>query len=150
MNATSGPPHTNANFLVDLGSGDPNSSNSGFCEVIFPEFRIESAERAKPRHADQDSDPRDGGDRPRHLILRRGVTGALDLYSWWDKARGGKTPERRTVKVALLAEDHSTVICTWYFRRAQPVSLTYSPLNALQGTVLIETIELQFEKMEMR
>jgi phage tail-like protein len=78
------------------------------------------------------------------------VTGSLDLYAWWDKARKGKAPKQRTVKVSLLADDHATVVLTWYFRRTRPLSLTYSPLNALQGTVLIETIELDFETMEMR
>src|SRR5215470_1760499 len=132
-------PHTNSNFLVDLGYGDPNSFNSGFCEVIFPEFRIDAP---KPTA--------DNGSRSEFLILRRGVTGTLDLYEWWNKAREGKAPKARTVEVTLLADDHSTVVFTWYFQQARPVTLSYSPLNAMQGTVLIESIELAFDSMEMR
>ena len=132
-------PHTNSNFLVDLGYGDPNSFNSGFCEVIFPDFRTD-APKGVP----------DNDGRAELLILRRGVTGTLDLYDWWNKARKGKAPKARTVKVTLLAEDHSTVVFTWYFRQARPVSLSYSPLNAMQGGVLIESIELAFDSMEMR
>jgi T4-like virus tail tube protein gp19 len=132
-------PHTNSNFLVDLGYGDPNSFNSGFCEVIFPEFRIGAP---KPV-ADTDS-------RSELLTLKRGVTGTLDLYEWWNKARKGKAPKARTVKITLLAEDHSTVVFTWYFRQARPVRLSYSSLNAMLGTVLIESIELAFDSMEMR
>ena len=130
--------HANSNFLVDLGYGDPNSFNGGFCEVIFPEFRI-----------DVDRNPQDNA-RSQILILRRGANGVLDLYDWWNKAREGKAPKARTVKVVLLAQDHSTVVCTWYFRHARPVSLSYSPLNAMQGGVLIESIELAFDSMEMR
>ena len=140
-------PHRNSNFLVDLGYRDPSSLSAGFCEVIFPEFRIDSTAEAGPRDLDQQTQIEAS---PRRLVLRRGVTGSLDLYAWWDKARKGKAPKQRTVKVSLLADDHATVVLTWYFRRTRPLSLTYSPLNALQGTVLIETIELDFETMEMR
>ena len=141
-------PHANSNFLVDLGYGDPNSFNGGFCEVIFPEFHIDVSAPAAA-HSELASDRQDSS-RSQFLILRRGATGMLDLYDWWDKARRGKAPKARTVKVTLLAEDHSAVVVTWYFRRARPVSLSYSPLNALYGGVLIESIELAFDSMEMR
>ncbi len=143
-------PHTNSNFLVDLGYGDPRSASAGFCEVIFPEFRIDSHERTEPLQPSPALDHRYVGTSSSYLILRRGATGLRDLYGWWDKARRGKAPQQRTVKISLLAEDHSSVVLTWYFRRARPVSLSYSPLNALQGSVLIESIELEFEMMEMR
>jgi len=141
-------PHANSNFLVDLGYGDPNSFSSGFCEVVFPEFRIAPSVAAE--RPDQAEDGRHNGGGSRFLILRRGATGALDLYDWWNKARRGKAPKAQTIKVTLLAEDHATVVFTWYFRRARPVSLSYSPLNAMQGGVLIESIELTFDSMEMR
>jgi phage tail-like protein len=85
----------------------------------------------------------------RLLILRRGVTGVLDLYNWWNETRKGKAARERTVKVTLLAEDRSPVF-SWYFHRVYPVSLSYSPLNAMNAGVLIESIELTFESMEMR
>ena len=132
-------PHANSNFLVDLGYGDPRSFSGGFCEVIFPEFRINDS------HPSQDDDCRS-----QFLILKRGATGMLDLYDWWNKARRGKSPKERTVTVMLLAEDHSTVVLTWDFHRVRPVSLSYSPLNAMDGGVLIESIELAFDSMEMR
>lgn len=137
-------PYANSNFRVDLGTGDSRGRDAGFCEVILPEFRVDGpadVREAAPPGAVSGSD---------RLILRRGVTGSLDLYDWWNKARRGKAPQRRTVRVELLAPDHGAVVMTWYFRRARPVCLSYSPLNALQGSVLIETVELEFESMEMR
>jgi hypothetical protein len=38
---------------------------------------------------------------------------------------------------------------TWRLRNARPVSLAYSPLDALDGSVLMETIELAFDDVEM-
>ena len=38
---------------------------------------------------------------------------------------------------------------TWRFRNVRPVRLSYSPLHALDGGVLMETIELAFSDVEM-
>jgi hypothetical protein len=51
--------------------------------------------------------------------------------------------------VQLLGEDHATVVLTWRFLRARPVSLSYSPLRALDDGILIETVELEFDAVEM-
>ena len=132
-------PCTGANFLVSFGTGDARAANAGFAEVVFPRFTLDPAE------------PRAGSEATGEtLVLRRGVTGSLDLYTWWNKARHGKAPQRRTVKVELLAEDHESVVMTWLFRNARPLSLAYSPLNALEGSVVVETLELAFDRMEMR
>ena len=132
-------PYVNSNFLVDLGTGDGNSVTAGFAEVIFPAFSIGSTNRSDPARAHESS----------RLILKRGLIGALDLYSWWSSAPRGKTPKRRTVKIELLGEDHSTVVMTWRFRKAYPATLSYSPLRATEGSVVMETVELAFDSMEM-
>jgi len=133
-------PYVNSNFLVDLGTRDRKSVTAGFAEVIFPAFTIES-----PHHG---SDPA-GAHESNRLILKRGLIGALDLYSWWSSAPRGKTPQRRTVKIELLGEDHSTVVMTWRFRKAYPATLSYSPLRATEGSVVMETVELAFDSVEM-
>ncbi len=132
-------PYVNSNFLVDLGTGDGNSVTAGFAEVIFPAFNIGSTNHSDPARAHESS----------RLILKRGLIGALDLYSWWSSAPRGKTPKRRTVKITLLGEDHSTVVMTWLFRKAYPTTLSYSPLRATEGSVVMETVELAFDSMEM-
>lgn len=141
-------PHGSAHFLVEIGRANGRAAEAGFCEVIFPPFvaagptgtRIEGS----PAAADGDASPTD-----EHLVLRRGATGALDLYRWWDAARRGEAPRRRVVTVKLLADDLRTVVLTWRFRNVRPVRLSYSPLRALEGGVLMETIELAFDGVEM-
>jgi phage tail-like protein len=134
-------PYVNSNFLVDLGTGDDNSVTAGFAEVIFPAFSIGSTNLHGSDTARAHESSR--------LILKRGLVGALDLYSWWSSAPRGKTPKRRTVKITLLGEDHSTVVMTWLFRKAYPTTLSYSPLRATEGSVVMETVELAFDSMEM-
>lgn len=141
-------PYGNANFLVDFGDGKAGSAAGGFSEVVFPVFSAGTVAAdtpaqtaSKPETAQTESANR--------LILKRGFIGSLDLYAWWHKARDGRAPKRKTLQVKLLSEDHETVVTTWRFREVRPVSLSYSPLLANEGGILIETVEFAFDRMEM-
>ncbi len=139
-------PHGNAHFLVEIGRTSARTPEAGFCEVVFPRFVAASAGQ-RPASDASASEPA-GAPRDDCLVLRRGATGALDLYEWWQAARSG-AKRGRVVTVKLLADDQATVVMTWRFRNARPVALSYSPLNALDGSVLMETIELAFETVEI-
>jgi phage tail-like protein len=142
-------PYGSSNFLVDFGSGDPRSVSAGFAEVIFPTFAVDPADRRSAEPVEPHGVGSTGGAIGNRLILKRGLIGSLDLYAWWNKARRGKAPQRRTVKIDLLSEDQSTVVLTWRFRNVRPVSLSYSPLRAVEGGIVMETLELAFDNMEM-
>jgi phage tail-like protein len=134
-------PYTGSNFLVSIGEDDGRAPAAGFAEVYFPPFVV-----------DRTREPGVSPDPPATsvLVLRRGVTGRLDLYHWWnDTRRSPAEPPLRTVTVQLLGEDHATVVLTWRFLRAHPVSLSYSPLRAMDDSVLMETAELAFAAVEM-
>lgn len=143
-------PLGSANFLVEIGAANGRAPAAGFAQVIFPAFTVEAGSSGTGVVAAPVSGAGAlGQGTHRHLVLRRGATGALDLYDWWDQARQGKAPRRRVVKVKLLADDRSTVVMTWRFSNVRPVSLTYSPLDALAGAVLMETIELAFDTVAL-
>ncbi len=143
-------PYRNSNFLVDFGRGDSGAPLAGFAEVIFPDFIVGQPEGPQRPHV-VPPQPVERGDvaAANRLVLKRGVMGALDLYAWWDEARNGTVPRKRTVKVELLGEDQSTVALTWRFDNVRPVSLSYSPLRAMDGGILMETLILEFDRMEM-
>ena len=141
-------PYSGANFLVDFGDGNAWTATGGFSEVVFPEFVILRGKRA-PRAQQPPADSVVERQR-KNLILKRGATGALDLYDWWHKARLGKAPKGRLLQVHLLAEDQRTVVMSWRFTNVRPVALAYSPLRAAETSVLIETLELAFDRMEMQ
>ncbi len=142
-------PYLNSNFLVEFRDEDGHSMTAGFAEVIFPRFMIE---QAAPRQGEpivsQSVDPA-GAAPGNHLVLKRGQSGDLDVYRWWHSARQGKTAKRHTLKIELLGEDQSTVVLTWNFRNVYPVSLSYSPLRAMEGSIVMESVELAFESLEM-
>ncbi len=141
-------PYGNSNFLVDFGTADSRSVTAGFSEVIFPPFKVDrpaaDAEAAGTATGTATNNAIDDC-----LVLKRGLIGSLDLYAWWNKVRRGKAPLRRTLKIELLGEDQSSVVLTWRFRNVRPVSLSYSPLRAAEGGIVIETIALSFDSVEM-
>ena len=134
-------PYGQSNFLVDFGDGAAASAAGGFSEVIFPPFDVEARASGEPATPDEHAS--------QHVILKRGFTGSLDLYRWWDKTRDSRAPERKTLEIRLLSEDHESVVAAWRFRAVRPVRLSYSPLRANEGGIVIETIELAFDRMEM-
>jgi len=142
-------PYGNSNFLVDFGEGDSRSVTAGFAEVIFPQFTFNHARPGPDAPIDSQVAAPANATACNRLVLKRGLIGALDLYDWWNGARHGAAPKQRTVKIELLSEDLTTVVLTWHFRKAYPVSLSYSPLRALDGGIVMESIELAFESMEM-
>jgi len=141
-------PHGNSNFVVEFGSGASRAGRTGFTEVVFAPFTIADSGPGRRAATSPAPAPAASSDAARQrLVLRRGVTGALDLYAWWDQARRGKAPPRRVMNVKLLAEDHATVVWTWRFRNVTPVSLSYSPLRGVDGGILMETIELAYDEV---
>lgn len=137
MTDTRTQPCTGGRFLVSIGEQDGRDAAAGFAEVVFPPFERGDDRRMPPDAAGAT------------LLLRRGVTGRLDLYAWWDEARREKSTPTRTVTIQLLANDQRTVVMTWRFLRAWPVTLTYSPLNAMADGVVMEEVTLAFERVEM-
>jgi phage tail-like protein len=142
-------PYGNSNFLVDFGGGESRSVTAGFAEVIFPHFTVDGADRHQAESIAREGAEPIATSVGNRLILKRGFIGALDLYAWWNESRQGKAPARRTVKIELLSEDQSTVAITWSFQNVRPVSLSYSPLRAIEGGIVMETVELAFDSVEM-
>lgn len=142
-------PYRNSNFLVDFGRGDSDSRLAGFAEVIFPDFIVDQPNDHQRPHTVPQPVEQAEVTAANRLVLKRGVMGSMDLYAWWDEARKGRAPRPRTLKVELLGEDQSTVVLTWRFDNVRPVSLSYSPLRAMEGGILMETLILEFDRMEM-
>jgi phage tail-like protein len=60
----------------------------------------------------------------------------------------GEEGARRNMAVILLDEERSEV-ARWYLRNAFPTRYTFSPLDAMDGSVLVECLELAFDSLRM-
>ena len=142
-------PYGASHFDVLLGGGE---RSMGFCEVVFDPF---VSAPVRPDHAPdlpQAAAQASGQTGPAapSLMLRRGFDGSLDLYQWWDKTRKRRHQRGRTVTVHLLHPADHTPVVTWTFSNAQPLALAYSPLQAMHGGLLMETLTLQYGKVTMK
>ncbi len=142
-------PYGNFNFLVDIGNGDVESVLAGFSEVVLPEASVDVVEFRSGNMKENGFVKLTGLEHYTNLVLKRGVIGSLDLYAWYNEVRNGNQSALRTVTVQLQSEDHTAVVLTWRFMRARPVKYQFAPLDAEGKHILVEYLELAFERMEM-
>jgi phage tail-like protein len=143
MAAPTPSPLEGSNFLVDLGAGN----DASIARVDFPVALLN--EVAYRSGNDRTAEPRKqpGLASYSHLVLHRGLTTNLDLWSWWEQARVGDSAVDRDVRVKLLDAGRQPVL-TWLFRSAFPAVYRLSPFDAAANDVITETVELAFDSMD--
>ncbi len=134
-------PLPNFSFMVEWGGG-----NTGFQEVIGLEIELQVLEYRDGSAPEYTNRKLPGLHSFKNVILRRGlVKGDYDCYSWITSAQLSSI-DRRLVTVVLM-DDKQTPAYTWTLANAWPCRLTYYPLSAQNGQVMIEEIELAHEGM---
>lgn len=136
-------PYPNFNFAVDIGAGD----EIAFAAVEIPAAEIDTIEYREG--ADRTNAVRKLPGRVRYgnVVLRRGIDGRLALWQWFKETRDGNL-SRRDVTIALLDEKRDPVL-QWRLRNAWPVKIEPSDLNAKGNEVVVETLELAVESIEV-
>ncbi len=125
-------PFNNLHFAV----GIEGMQRTGAVEVVLPAARIVEAPRGRRTVQFE------------LLVIRRGLTDSTEWYDWWDEARRFTRAPRRLVNVIVLRPDGTEGV-RWFFRDSVPVSYALSPLNALAGATLIESLELRVGNFEL-
>jgi phage tail-like protein len=83
------------------------------------------------------------------LTLKRGMTASFDLWDWL--ARVLREPALRAdAEVVLLAADGRTERARFALSRCLPTKLKAPALNAKDGTVAIEELQLAYERLSFR
>ena len=82
------------------------------------------------------------------LTLKRGMTTAYDLWKWLDTICASPWT-RGTCTVVTLAPDHSERL-HFVLGRVLPVKLKAPPLNAKDGMVAVEELQLAYEWLSLR
>ena len=142
-------PYGRNNYLVDLGTGDPQAVQAGFTDVILPFAEIEAIEYRNGNEKTPEPRKLPGCVDYGELVLKRGVVGSLDLYEWWNEVRNGNPGAERNVTVQLLSEDRQSVALSWRFQRAWPVRYGFEPLGSDPCGPAVEVIALTFERMAL-
>ena len=136
-------PLTRFHFLVEWGG-----SNIGFSEVSGLDFTTEVTEYRHGAMPDHTKVKLSGLKTFSNITLKRGtLIKDNQFYDWWNLTQMDK-PIRRDLTISLLGESHQPVI-VWRVKRAWPVSLKATDLNADDSGVAIETLEIAHEGLTM-
>ncbi len=137
-------PYGNCNFRVEID----HLENIAFDEVILPELIIAPDEVREGNFSAQTSRKFPGRPGLTNLFLRRGFNGRLELYQWYCQAMTNSEGAVRQVSV-VLEDEQGNQVTTWNLGEAFPVRYSFTPLNGLDGSPLIETLELSCNLVQM-
>jgi phage tail-like protein len=140
-------PYVNGNFIVDFGIGDDDSVTAGFAEVILPASSAEVVEYRNGNEKENVPRKMPGGVQHERVILKRGLIGDLSLYEWWTQVENGDLSAYRDVTITLQSEDRTAAVFTWTLRNAWPAAYRFSPLHAGGEEIVMEIIELAYERL---
>ena len=142
---TTGHPFTGFNFAVELRVEDvsPQVCNAAFAECDGLEMSMEPKtikEGGNNAQVHRLAGPLAFGT----LSLKRGMTSTFDLWDWF--TRVAEQPSLRADgEIVVMAPDRTTERARFVVQRCLPVKLKAPALNARDGAVAIEELQLAYE-----
>src|SRR5919199_3923746 len=87
-----------------------------------------------------------------NLVLKRGMTANFDLWDWFSamQAPGGAKLRANHAEVVILAPDGQTERVRFVLTRCVPVKLKAPVLNAKDGVIAIEEMQLAYESLSLK
>jgi phage tail-like protein len=83
------------------------------------------------------------------LTLKRGMTAGFDLWRWFERTI--REPQvRASAEVVIYAQDGQTRQATFALERCLPLKVKAPPLNAREGIVAIEELQVAYESLRLR
>jgi phage tail-like protein len=85
------------------------------------------------------------------VTLKRGMTENFDLWNWFERVTtDGTRGVRADAEIVVFAPDGTTEQARFILTRAMPTKLKAPSLNAREGTVAIEEMQLVYESLALR
>ena len=83
------------------------------------------------------------------LTLKRGMTASFDLWDWFERTHLDPTL-RADAEVVLFASDGQTERARFVLRRCLPIKVKAPALNAREGAVAIEELQVAYETLALK
>jgi phage tail-like protein len=151
-NETITTPFSTFNFQVEINlEGDPDtlcsaafSECSGLDMTMEPKTIKEGGNNNQTIHLV-------GPVRYGQLTLKRGMTSTFDLWDWFERvvAPGGGNVRANCV-VVMLAPDGKTEQVHFELSNCLPVKMSAPSLNAKDGQLAIEEVQIVYERLRLR
>ena len=89
------------------------------------------------------------------VTLKRGMTASFDLWDWFDAQQQASPQQLRTVmrgstEVVIIAPDRTTELVRFVLKKCLLTKLKAPTLNAKDGMVAIEEMQLSYESMTLQ
>ena len=83
-----------------------------------------------------------------NITLKRGITDAMDMWTWRKQIEQGKIDDARKNGSIVMCDQKGTPIARWNFVNAWPSKLTGPSANAQNNEPAIEELEITHEGYE--
>ncbi len=143
-------PFTAFNFSVEINRGQDGAplANAAFAECDGLEMTMDVKTIREGGANDRQirlSGPVNHG----QLTLKRGMTVNFDLWTWFsDSVRNPRL--RADAEVVLLSADGATARARFQLARCMPIKVKAPALNAKDGQVAIEELQIAYETMTFK
>lgn len=141
-------PFTAFNFAVEINRGTDGSPlvNAEFSECDGLEMSME-VKTIREGGASDRQIRLNGPVNHSQLTLKRGMTESFDLWTWFhDSVHDPRL--RADAEVVLLAADGNTERARFQLSRCVPVKLKAPALNAKDGQIAVEELQIAYETMQ--
>ena len=142
-------PFTSFNFAVeiDVGPVSPRVCNAAFqeCDGLEMTMEVKTIREGGNNGAQlRLTGPLSYG----NVTLKRGMTATFDLWEWFSAVL--RDPGLRAdARVVVFAPDGTTERARFVLKRCVPIKLKAPPLNAREGGVAIEELQLAYESLTL-
>jgi phage tail-like protein len=147
-------PFTAFNFVVLIAVDGVTKNNNQVCSASFAECDgLEMTLEPKTiREGGRNTGPVHlaGGISYGQLTLKRGMTSSFDLWNWFEKmVTTGQSGYRTSATIVMRASDQSDQ-AVFQLTGCLPVKLKAPALNAKEGLVAIEEIQIAYESLTLK
>jgi phage tail-like protein len=136
-------PYRGFNFRVEID----NNAVAAFSEVSGLSFDIEPVEYREGNELQLHPRKVPGLRKFGNITLKRGYTDNTDLFEWYRTTLNGSV-DRRDGAIILRDEDHNDVL-RWNFSNGWVTKYEGPTFNATSNDVVIESVELAVERVEL-
>lgn len=143
-------PFTNFNFSVEINRGGEAKPlvNAAFAECDGLEMSME-VKTIREGGANGRQIRLNGGTSYGQLVLKRGMSDNFELWDWFRDSIADPRL-RANAEVVLLAPDGNTVRARFVLSRCVPVKIKAPPLNARDGQIAIEELQMAYETLTLK
>jgi phage tail-like protein len=143
-------PFTTFNFSVEINRGEDGSPlvNAAFAECDGLEMNLE-VKTIREGGANDRQIRLNGMVSYGQLVLKRGMTSTFDLWTWFrDSVNDPRL--RANAEIILLAVDGQTERARFVLTRCVPIKLKAPALNAKDGQIAIEELQVAYETLTFK